>query len=196
MTRVGALVFLALLAVSLGMAQNNSPAETSNPSVPPGTESSQSNPHTVNVEGCLSSSAMGDNSYTLTEGRSGSVYRLEGDTASLVSHVGHEVVITGVRVAESSPGSPAAPDPAGSGSKQTFALQVNTVRMISEHCSKTGSRPPQNGTGASNAQNASNAAEGPSPRSDASLPQTATILPLLGFVGLGSLVTGFIFRER
>ena len=33
-------------------------------------------------------------------------------------------------------------------------------------------------------------------QSDASLPQTATILPLLGLVGLSSLVTGFIFRQR
>ena len=110
---------------------------------------------------------------------------------------------------------------AGSGAN---TIQVSGVTMVSDHC-KTGgtgagasaadarlipasmqstATDPNQGTPAADQggtaptatqdQNASPAA-GQTAASKSNLPNTATLLPLLGLLGLGSLVAGFLVRR-
>jgi hypothetical protein len=79
------------------------------------------------VEGCLHSS---NGNYTLTE-KSGTVYRLEGDTAKLAEHIGHEVEIAGTA-------------PSGMNASKTSTkgesertLEVKDVKHISKTCKVT-----------------------------------------------------------
>jgi len=82
------------------------------------------------VEGCLSGS---DGNYMLTD-KSGTSYRLTGDTSKLAEHVGHEVKITG-----SMPNSAAASGGmAGDSAEGKNTLQVNSVKHISKTCSSGG----------------------------------------------------------
>lgn len=79
------------------------------------------------VEGCLHSS---NGNYTLTE-KSGTVYRLEGDTAKLAEHVGHEVEITGAAPS----GTTKSTTSTKGESERT--LDVKDVKHISKTCKMT-----------------------------------------------------------
>ncbi len=99
-----------------------------------GTSSSGTSSQTK-VQGCLQGS---NGNYTLTSD-TGTTYQLQGDTAKLSKHVGHEVEITGTSSgssAASSPSSGASSSSAGtSGASQT--LDVSNVKHISKTCSNT-----------------------------------------------------------
>ena len=185
MSRAKATMLVALLAATFGFAQNNPGNGTPGQSKASRADQNSVANQPVNVEGCLSSSAMGDNAFTLTQDQTGKVYRLTGDVSQLTSHVGHEVVLSGVRSGEQTNSNSAA----GSG-LQSSTLQVSGIRMVSDHCASSPARDDQ---GAGRAATSDPAHK---PQTDNNLPQTATILPLLGLVGLSSLVTGFIFRNR
>jgi len=225
MSSAKAIILAALLAVRFGFAQDN----TSNGSSSRRSNTTQgsSADQSVSIQGCLSSSAMGDNSFTLTQDQTGRVYRLTGNVSDLVSHAGHEIVVTGAILGPSGSAESSAGAQRSASATQTSTLQVSGVQMISDHCGASGSSPP-GGKGGKRDDAEPKTANGmtknhrlatpvaeqsaqadtpdsenheaghttPKPQSDSNLPQTAPILPLLGLVGLSSLVTGFIFRVR
>jgi Protein of unknown function (DUF5818) len=78
------------------------------------------------VVGCVQGS---DGSFTLTDS-SGTTYQLQGDTAKLTEHVGHEVQISGNMAESSAPAANASA--AGAGSQPT--LEVKSVKHLSKTC--------------------------------------------------------------
>ena len=97
----------------------------------PPTGSSHGTSSETKVEGCLQASS---GSYTLTA-KSGMVYRLEGDTAKLAEHVGHEVAITGTTSPATATATGSKASTAGSASEHT--LNVKDVKHISKTCKST-----------------------------------------------------------
>jgi hypothetical protein len=241
MNRAVAFLAAALLAATLGVAQN-APTGAAAGSQSSGEQQGQSKA----ITGCLSSSSLGENHFTITDETSGTVYRLSGLTDQLVSHAGQKVRVTGVDQSNQSSNSSAYDTPntsasrtsdnsgksgnsAASGSSTTTgnnSLQVTSVQKLADHCSSTGAAKPQGGAqtearasaqvklisyktvaddegalaGASEPGNAtqadSSAQNGTVDQANANdLPRTATALPLLGILGLGSLVAGFIVRR-
>ena len=208
MSRAKAILLIALLAATFAVAQDSPSNGTPGQGNTPEDQNSTAN-RSLNIQGCLSSSAMGDNSFTITEDETGKVYRLTGNVSELASHAGQQVRLSGVTASEQ-PNSGA--NPTGNSSPEIPTFQVSGIQMISNHC--TGHPPPNDkGAGAAgtpqsagvientpqaqaSARNSSSADAASRAKADNNLPQTATILPLLGLVGLSSLVTGFIFRNR
>src|SRR5439155_21937893 len=86
MTKAVAFLSAALLAATLGVAQDTSTS---------GTASSQSSSAATGqdstVQGCLSSTS--DNNFTLTQDQTEMVFNLSGSADQLKAHVGHEVAI-------------------------------------------------------------------------------------------------------
>jgi hypothetical protein len=80
------------------------------------------------VQGCLQGS---DGNYTLTAD-DGTKYQLQGDTAKLSAHVGHEVQITGSTTSASTATSPTTGTPAGATQQPT--LTVQNMKHISKTC--------------------------------------------------------------
>jgi hypothetical protein len=234
MTRAVAFVAAALLAATLGAAQNAPSSSTTNgnANMPPSasTNTPQSAPDsttgsdsgTVTLTGCLSGSALTEGSFKLTD-KNGTVYNLTGDQAELTSNVGHEVSVTGevTRSSAASAGN-ANPNQNSSGEKEPATMRASGVTKISDHCQQGASGPAALVTGSGPAtlmrvsmqstdstakpagaemgrvHNADrNAAEEPTAPAagNANLPTTATFLPLLGLLGLGSLVAGFLVRH-
>ena len=76
------------------------------------------------IEGCLQKS---DSGFTLTDS-SGKMYDLQGDTAKLTEHVGHEVMITGTTSSASSM----------STTQSEPVLQVTGLKHISKTCKSAG----------------------------------------------------------
>jgi len=219
MGRAKAIIFAALLAVPLGFAQDDGIGATTQGGRPVRNGADQS----VNIQGCLSSSALGDNAFSLTQDQTGTVYRLTENTSDLTSHVGHEIVVTGSMATLSQSPRSNAGVTSSAASAEPSTIQVSGVEMISDHCADSGTAlpsvklndnrsqttdfgpgtkialraPPQPETQPKAGDDGTLPAKAsPTLRSDSNLPQTATILPLLGLVGLSSLVTGFIFRVR
>lgn len=243
MTRAVAFLAAALLAATLGAAQNSldSSAAGSRPS-------SEISGQSKTVTGCLSSSSLGDNHFKLTD-ESGNVYNLVGLTDQLTSHAGQQVRITGIDNSNKQSGSNGydSPNPSagsarndGSGTGGNsgaeasesatgrMSLQVTAIQKLSDHCSKKEGKPEGAGAqlserpsaqvrlisyrnigatdddetqagsdgGQSSTQNDTSAANPlPDQAGSNDLPRTATALPLLGILGLGSLVAGFIVRR-
>jgi hypothetical protein len=206
MSRAKAILLVALLAATFGFAQDNpgngTPGQDNSPKDQSSTEQS------LNIQGCLSSSAMGDSSFAITQDQTGKVYRLSGNVSELASHAGQEVMLSGVMVSGEHNSENGLPADSGT---ESPGLQVSGIQMISDHClSHPSTKEKGNGAAGApqNVQNKGNAtrkelaaqSDTTEPvrkiRNEKNLPQTATILPLLGLVGLSSLVTGFIFRNR
>ncbi len=119
---------MLLLCAVWAIAQQNYPSSQS-------TSSSSSGQTTI--KGCLSSS---DGGYTLTD-KSGTAYKLSGDTAQLSDHVGHEVQIKGTTTEASQ--SSGAPSPTTSAAAQP-TLNVTGFKHISETCSSKSKSKTQN----------------------------------------------------
>lgn len=123
----------------------------------------------ITASGCLGGAP---GAFTLTPNGASFVYRLEGQASKLQSHVGQQVEITGT---------PLTPLPEGStnsanhesASENAKVLQVQQITLIADHCD-----PIANGSSGTS-----------------HLPRSATILPLLGIVGLGSLAASLIMRR-
>ena len=208
MSRAKAILLIALLAATFGVAQDSPSSGTPGQGITPEDQNSTAN-RSVNIQGCLSSSAMGDNSFTITQDQTGKVYRLTGNLSELASHAGQQVTLSGVTASEQ-PNSDA--DATGNSSPEIPTLQVSGIKMTSDHCAGYPSTNEKGAGAAGGAQSAAVIANPPQAQADAkdssppdaghkaradnNLPQTATILPLLGLVGLSSLVTGFVFRKR
>jgi hypothetical protein len=203
--RRGGFLFLAvLLASTLAIAQGTTANQSQygqNPATPPVTsqDSSQTG-QTATVQGCLSSSSLGDNTFTLTQDQTATAYPLTGGATELRSHVGHEVAIRGRLISNASNASssnlPASSDPSRALPNLTGTsapnhttentLQVSGVQMVSDHCAGTGTTHP---SGAATSQDDFRSA------TSENSPQPTTVLPLLGLVGLGSLIAGLIVRR-
>jgi hypothetical protein len=84
--------------------------------------------HGTKVEGCLQGT---DGNYTLTD-KSGTTCQLQGDTAKLSDHVGHEVLITGTVSGSSASGTSTS---TAGGSPAT--LEVKSFKHVSKTCKST-----------------------------------------------------------
>ena len=80
----------------------------------------------MKVEGCLQKSAAG---FTLTD-TAGKTYDLQGDSAKIGEHVGHEVMVTGTMGSESGSSM--------SNSQSESILQVTQLKHISKTCKSEG----------------------------------------------------------
>src|SRR2546430_5621300 len=102
MTKAVAFLAAALLAATLGVAQDTSTSGTasSQSSTPSTQSSSPASGQSSTVQGCLSSTS--DNNFTLTQDQTGMVFTLSGSADQLKAHVGHEVAITGQQASGSS----------------------------------------------------------------------------------------------
>src|SRR5207237_1572205 len=144
MTKAVAFLSAALLAATLGVAQDTSTSGTasSQSSTPSTQSSSPASGQNSTVQGCLNSTS--DNNFTLTQDQTGMVFTLSGSADQLKAHVGHEVAITGQQ-ASGSAASSTTPDKSAASSASSNAsgntLQVSDVKMIAEHCNATGAAP-------------------------------------------------------
>jgi maltose-binding protein MalE len=122
-----------LLALTLVLSAAWMHAQTSSSQA--GSSSSSSSNQTK-VQGCLEGSS---GNYTL-KADSGTTYQLQGDTAKLSKHIGHEVEITGTTSSASSastPSSGASTSSTASGTSGSAqeSLNVEKVKHISATCS-------------------------------------------------------------
>jgi hypothetical protein len=168
MTRAVVFLAVAMVAASLGLvAQDNSGAISN---------SNDSAPRNVTVTGCLSTSPSGG--YTLAD-EHGTIYALSGNTDTLRNHSSQKIEVAGTQQLSSSSSSKTSSSP---------AIQVTSTKLVADHC----------GTGSSSQSNRESDPSAIASVDDAvnnkQLPQTSTILPLLGLIGLGSLVAGFFAR--
>jgi hypothetical protein len=201
-------------------AQANAPSSPAQRQTNEATATDNRAPHTVTVTGCLRKS-QANGAFTLTD-TSGREFVLAGNTGSLVGHSQQEVQITGQQAfsstsetntssssaaegqaSESHPGSPA----------NQMMIEVTETKIISDHCSSSagahekpsgeasdppaeGANSPASSATARDPGNVQSTGRGETGTEGArELPQTSTILPLLGLIGLGSLVAGFFARR-
>ena len=184
-----------LLAASLGVsAQTNSSSGDDD-----GGRSS------ITVTGCLAAPGPGGE-YVLIEA-SGVSYRLEDRTSSLPPGIGKVVQISGqlAHQANTSGDTSGAPS-ANHASDANRTIQVSEVRLVSDQCPPVAKIQAESANERLQARvNPSNAPPGENPGNAPragdggakvkQLPQTSTILPLLGLIGLGSLIAGFFARK-
>jgi hypothetical protein len=117
MTKI-VMLAIALLASAAWLQAQQYPPETTKQ-----TGSSQNK-----IEGCLQGS---DGNFTLTDG-SGTTYQLQGDTAKLTEHVGHEVQITGT-----SGGAGDSANSASAGAASQASINVKSIKHVSKTCKST-----------------------------------------------------------
>lgn len=198
MTRRSVFLAAVMVVASLGaIAQSNNQAST------PQNNSDNSAERTVTITGCLTSSGTGV--YTLSDAQ-GKTYTLSGNTDTLRSHTGQQIEVTGQQAFASTSSSNAS----SSANASLPTVNVAKTRVLADHCAaSSGSQPGPTGSSASTAHDFSqapatatgnaklqNVAQTEAPAApNGQLPQTSTILPLLGLIGLGSLVAGFFARR-
>jgi hypothetical protein len=174
MTRAVVFLAAAMVAASLGVVAQDVSGGAPNSPQNQGDSSTQ---RTVTVTGCLSSSTPG--AYSLAD-EHGTTYELSGNTDTLRIHTAQQVEVTG----QQEPGSNSS-----SNTSATSTIHVTTTKLVADHCSS--SAAANRGSSDSKiAQGVVDPAE-----NNGELPQTSTILPLLGLIGLGSLVAGFFARH-
>jgi hypothetical protein len=198
MTRGSVFLAAVLLAASLGAtAQNNQAPQNS---------TDNSAQKTATISGCLNSSAAG--AYTLLDAQ-GNTYTLMGNTDTLQGHAGQEIEVTGQEALPSTNSSTTS----GSGNSGLSTIDVTKTKFVADHCEGVGNpQPGSSGPAATSAphdfarpaatnrsgttlQSAAQQSEVPAGEPNGQLPQTSTILPLLGLIGLGSLVAGLFARR-
>ena len=79
----------------------------------------------MKVEGCLQKSASG---FTLTDSN-GKTYDLQGDSAKISEHVGHEVMVTGTSESASA---------SSTGDQAASILHVTQLKHVSKTCKSEG----------------------------------------------------------
>jgi hypothetical protein len=211
MNRAVAAFFSTLLVVTFSAAQNISASADSNTSN-----------RTTTIRGCLSGSAL-NNAYTITQDQTGSVFTLTGNTGALSSNVVKEVEVTGTEISSSAASDQsAAVDNSGSknnsrndststGTTGNTGFDVKEVHPLDNSCSGTGTKPThspgamgRNLTRSADVRtksinaNSNLLAQNEDIKNNlyfANPQQNSPELPLLGLVGLGSLVAGLIMRR-
>jgi hypothetical protein len=121
---LASMLMLALL-VSTGRTAAESQYPQSSPRETGTTASGQKT-----VEGCLQD---GNGNYTLTSA-TGVTYQLQGDTAVLSKHVGHEVRITGSSSGVGASSAVMGPDGGTSAGGSEHTLMVDSVKHIAKTC--------------------------------------------------------------
>lgn len=165
------LVFLAsaMVAASLGVgAQEISGGAENN------THSAQ---HIVTITGCLNASSTGGS--TVSDNH-GSNFFLSGNTDLIRAHNGQEVTVSGVQQTDAGTSSNTSP---------ISSIHVTAARVVADNCTGVAQKQSDaeaDGSAVASVDDALNSGQ---------LPQTSTILPLLGLIGLGSLVAGFFARH-
>ena len=171
MTRAVVFLAVAMVAASLGLVAQDTAASNSNQ------ERNDSAPRNVTVTGCLNTSPSGG--YTLAD-EHGTTFTLSGNTDTLRNHSSQQIEVAGTQQLSKS---------ASTNTLSSPAIQVTSTKVIADHC----------GTGSSSQSNRESDPSAIASVDDAvnnkQLPQTSTILPLLGLIGLGSLVAGFFARH-
>ena len=150
MTKILLSLLVLSLASALAVAQ-----DTPGGAVPQTSTASQSTSQSTSatpndqsgstMRGCLG--GMSGN-YTLTDDRTGTVYKLTGSIDNLGSKVGHEVEVSGqLASSASSTSSAATPDSSNANASASTtanisnAFQVSNVTDVADHCTNTGSAP-------------------------------------------------------
>jgi uncharacterized protein YoaH (UPF0181 family) len=158
-----------MVAASLGLvAQNTSGAISS-----PDQGRNDNAPRNVTVAGCLNRLASGE--YSLAD-EHGTIYTLSGNADDLLSHTSQQIEVKGKQQFSSN----------GS-SSTSAAIQIISTKVLADRC---GSSSQSN-----RESDPSSIASVDDAMKNGQLPQTSTILPLLGLIGLGSLVAGFFARH-
>ena len=174
MTRAVVFLAAAMVAASLGLVAQDISGARSNPNQ--GRNDSNA-PHNITIAGCLNPSASGG--YFLLDGQ-GSSYALSGTTDNLRGHTSQQIEVTGQQLATGA-------SPSATSAKST--IEVVSTRVIADHCNAGSSTQANRESDASSVASVDDAVK------NRQLPQTSTILPLLGLIGLGSLVAGFFARH-
>jgi hypothetical protein len=225
MTRAVVFLAATLVAASLGVvAQQDSSdnAPQSNNTAQSSTDSSAQS--TLTITGCLAAPATGG-SYILTDASgiafrlTGNTDSLQGHTGQEIHVTGQHVVADNVSTSTSSPASTPS-DTVHRKSADGGTIRVTDAKVVAEHCQPVGGSEPSSGVNegpsasagrptavndsveAAATANSNDSVEQTasdedtrSARANAQLPQTSTLLPLLGLIGLGSLVAGFFARR-
>jgi len=173
MTRAVVFLAAAMVAASLGLAAQDNSGAISNPNQ----ERNGSTSRNITVTGCLNAPASGV--YSLSD-EHGTTYVLSGNADSLRSHTSQQIEIAGKQQFATG---------ASSDASTKSTIEVMSTRVIADHCGP-GTRSQEN-----RESDASAVASVDDAVKNGQLPQTSTILPLLGLIGLGSLVAGFFARH-
>jgi hypothetical protein len=173
MTRAVVFLAAAMVAASLGLvAQDNSGAISNS------NQHNDSNAaRNITVSGCLNTSPSGG--YSLSD-EHGTTYALSGNANNLSSHASQQIEVTGQQQLAMN---------ASSGTSGRPTIEVFSSRVVAEHCGAESSTKVNRDPDASGIASVDDAVN------NRQLPQTSTILPLLGLIGLGSLVAGFFARH-
>lgn len=167
MTRAVVFLAAAMVAASLGSIAQDTSGAIANPN------QEGMATHDIRVTGCLGTSASGE--YSLSD-EHGTTYALAGNGDNLRNHTSQQIEVTGKQQLTSS-------DSAAS------TIQVTSTKIIADHCGTSSSSQSNRASDASAIASIDDAVN------NRQLPQTSTILPLLGLIGLGSLVAGFFARH-
>src|ERR1700731_3928325 len=107
MKRVLLVMVVSAMLVTLGLAQ---------------TPATSSNTDPATVKGCLGGS---EGNYTVVEGGTGQLFKITSSSIDLKAHLGHDVKLTGLKVAGAA-----------------NSLTASEVSMISEHCAAAAAAAP------------------------------------------------------
>ncbi|HXF12678.1 MAG TPA: hypothetical protein VN517_05960 [Terriglobales bacterium] len=169
MTRAAVFLSAVIVAASLGLAAQDTSGAISN------NQERGNAPRTITVTGCLNASASGG--YSLADGH-GTTYALSGNADDLRSHTSQQIEVTGKQPLSSN---------ASSSASGELTIQVTSTKVIAARCGA--------GSSSQSESDPSTIASVDDAVKNRQLPQTSTILPLLGLIGLGSLVAGFFARH-
>lgn len=133
--------------------------------------------HFITITGCLNSSATGET--TLSDSH-GTNFALSGNTDLLRAHNGQQVEVSGTQQTAIGSSSDTLPN---------RSIQLTKARVVADRCSSSAQRQADTEADGSSVASVDDAVN------NGQLPQTSTILPLLGLIGLGSLVAGFFARH-
>ena len=194
-----------LLAASLGATAHNTFASAAQ-------ENAAQQHRPVTITGCLAVPETGG--FYILSAVSGVAYQIHGDTSSLQGHAQQEVQVTGSlsdgRVTSSNPITRTPASTARDSALRTGAsgsqIDIYKAKVIAAQCragsTALGSQDSSTRWAGAHLKNvndsmAKDRAATPPDNTTAAgqLPQTSTILPLLGLIGLGSLVAGFFARK-
>jgi hypothetical protein len=171
MTRAVVFLAAAMVAASLGLvAQNTSGAISS-----PDQGRNNNAPHNVTVAGCLNRLASGE--YSLAD-EHGTIYTLSGNADDLRSHTSQQIQVKGEQQFSSN---------GSSSASAASTIQIISTKVLADRCGS--------GSQSNRESDPSSIASVEDAMKNGQLPQTSTILPLLGLIGLGSLVAGFFARH-
>jgi hypothetical protein len=219
---LAATLLAASLGVVAQQDSTDNASQQSNNTAQSSADSSAQSTHTIT--GCLAAPAAGG-SYILTDASgiafrlTGNTDSLEGHTGQEIQVTGQHAVADNVSTSTSSPAS-SPTDTIHRKSADEGTIRVTDAKVIAEHCQPVGGSQPSSdvkqGPRASSSRptatndsveaaataNSNDSVEQTasdedtrSARANAQLPQTSTLLPLLGLIGLGSLVAGFFARR-